>query len=147
LTTAEFEYEVGAIYPNLVDRKTIREFRNESGASIRFANVSRMKREMLLDVLAKFQQFIKEEGGKVDQMATTRDMATRPDLWVKVLESDQDLKQIDILVVPVADLEGPKSHSRQVAWVRPGTKIVSTMQSRTDIRLLNPSWMLESATR
>lgn len=147
LTTVEFEYDIGGQHQGLIDRKLLEEYKNESGEPLGFANFGRMKRTLQLELLAEFQRLIKDEDGSdISTMQSARDISSRPDLWAKIMNSKEKsmkiFKQIDVLVIPVADLD--TNTSRQVAWVRPKTPMLSIMQSRTDIRLLNPSWMMQS---
>ena len=139
--SVEIECEVKGICPGHVDREILKSFRDSDGNEMGFLNLRRMKASLQLEILAKFQDAIKAEGGNPDLMLKPAQIATRPDLWPQVMNEDEDFKKIDVMVIAVADDPAVPGKMRQVAWMRPKTKVASVLQSRTDIHILQPQWM------
>lgn len=131
LACAEFEFEVGSIETNLIDRNNIN--------GQRFANVRRMKAELQTQLLYRFAGYVDAEGGNSDlTMARVVQIATRPELYARAFKDDKDLAGLDMLVVPVAD--GEDHAIRQLAYVRPKARLVSVCQGG-EVDLVLPEWM------
>jgi hypothetical protein len=145
--SVEIEFDVRGICPNHVDRKILKSFRDTDGNQIGFLNLRRIKAELQSDILVKFQDRVKAEKGNLDLMRKPANIALRPDLWPQILYEDPDFLRINVMVIAVADNRNLAEQTRQIAWVRPGTPIVSTMQSRTDVNILTPPWMTISTTK
>lgn len=108
---------------------------------LRFLNVRRMKSTLQLDILEKFSEYSDGPNSNQKTVKQVSQIATRPDLWDRLLTEDEDLKYLDVLVIPVADDPAVPGNMRQVAYVRPGLRIKSIVQGSDDVTLVLPDWM------
>lgn len=108
---------------------------------IRFLNVRRMKSTLQLEILEKFSEYSDGPNSNQTTVKQVSQIATRPDLWDRLLSEDEDLKYLDVLVIPVADDPAVPGNMRQVAYVRPGIRIKSIVQGSEDVTLVLPDWM------
>lgn len=130
---AEIEYDVGYIEPQLVDRAKLKE--------LRFANVMRMTVELQEDILALFASEVAKEGlTESTPMKRIKQIGQRPDLFYKLIASDKDFANIEILVVPVLGSAKASDVVRQVAVVLPKAKPKNITQNSnaSDTRLVLP---------
>lgn len=140
--SAEFEIDVGDLEMGLTDRQMLIDTEGKN----RFLNLRRMKKDLQLDVLAKFAEYIAAEGGDVEKrMSIVAHIATRPDIFDLLLQEDIELSRLDVLVIPVADDPANPAKIRQVAYVKSGAKVVSVSQSGTGATILLPSWMTDQS--
>lgn len=118
-----------------------RQMLREQGAGMRFLNVRRSAAEFQKDLLARFAQYVAQEGGSPERdMAHVRQMALRPDLFERLLYEDEDLRHIDVLIIPLADWPDP-TRVRQVAYVRAGTPLLALLQGSDQMQVHLPGWM------
>jgi hypothetical protein len=159
LAIAQVEVEVGSIEAGLVDRDLLRTFDQFDPSSrflpakeaktaprpypARFVNLRRMKQDLQHQVYATLAGHAKSLD-KPLQQASVLELATRPELFDALFELDADFrKQIDVLAIPVADdLENP-IRMRQLAYVRPGTKILRVTQGQDRASILLPRWLTD----
>lgn len=135
---ATVEVAVGHMETNLIDRASMK----AAAGTLRFANVRRMKASLQIDILERFAGYVSAEGGNADsKMSRPVQMATRPDLFVRALEDDADLRALDALVIPVADDPEVPGRIRQVALVRPSAQVVEVRQGSSEASILLPQWM------
>lgn len=119
---------------------TRQELRAQQG-HVRFVNVRRCAADMQKEWLAQFAHWVNEEGGDaLRDMQHIRQMARRPDLFERLLSTDADLAEVDVLVFPLADRLDAAA-SRQVAYLRAGARIVSTTQGGDQVQVHVPDWM------
>ncbi|MFG6488291.1 hypothetical protein ACG04R_16510 [Roseateles sp. BYS78W] len=131
LAVADFEFEVGEIERDLVDRSTLQ--------GLRFANVRRMKADLQTAILHQFAGYVDMEGGNSNRsMGEAFQIATRPDLFPRLIQDSKNFGGLDVLVIPVAD--GEDYRIRQLAYVRPRARLVSVRQC-SDVVLRLPEWM------
>ena len=108
---------------------------------MRFLNVRRSAAEFQKELLARFAQYVAQEGGSPERdMAHVRQMALRPDLFERLLYEDEDLRHIDVLIIPLADWPDP-TRVRQVAYVRAGTPLLALLQGSDQMQVHLPGWM------
>ena len=120
-----------------------RQMLREQGAGMRFLNVRRSAAEFQKELLARFAQYVAQEGGSPEHdMAHVRQMALRPDLFERLLYEDEDLRHIDVLVIPLADWPDP-TRVRQVAYVRAGTPLMAQVQGSDRMQVHLPGWMAQ----
>jgi hypothetical protein len=141
---AKITVEVGYIEVGLTDRTTLRKFSTVAEPRLwpsRFLNVRRMTAGLQSEVLHRFSKYVEEAKESVDiNMARVSQIATRPDLFERLFKDDIDFQaNLDILVIPVAD--SPDGRIRQLAFVRPGAKIVSIEQGSDEAEIILPAWM------
>lgn len=142
---ATVKFEVGYIEVGLTNREKLRHYDTLDEEvrrwPSRFLNVRRMTADLQLEVLKHFQLFADREKKKVP-MDKVADLATRPDYFDHLFQEDKDFhKHLDILVIPVADNPDAPSRIRTLAYVRPGAKIVGTLQGTDEAAILLPKWM------
>ncbi|WP_158304634.1 hypothetical protein [Methylibium petroleiphilum] len=139
--SAEFEVEVGGIEKDLVSKEMLKASRKTN----RFLNVRRMKADLQEDVFKCFTRYAKEDGLKVDEdMQRILQIATHPSYFDRLFQEYEDLQDMDVLVIPVADIEiGGRRHIRQAAYVRPGAKILDVRQVRPDVDIVLPAWLTD----
>lgn len=138
-TYAEFEFDVGKIEVGLTDKKLLR----ASGDSSRFLNLRRMKSDLQIEILKHFEKYAHEDGMNVkEDMARISQIAMRPNYFDRLFQDYRDARHLDILVIPVADDDvSTPPRIRQAAYVRPGGKLIRTMQGRDDVSLILPAWL------
>jgi hypothetical protein len=143
---AEFAYaemwvDVGEVDTRLT---TIESLRSPARKS-RMVNLRRSTADFQRDLLARFQSFVRAEGGDAAQtMAEVRQMARRPDLFGRLMQEDADFASVDVLVIPLADAMGPISRIRQVAYVRAGVRVVEFQQGSDQCDVQLPVWMAKA---
>lgn len=141
---AQFAYvtynvAVGFINPLLVDRQRLKENPNTG-----FLNMRRTMSSLQDEIHEKFYQYVKEERGNADvNMARVSQIATRPDLFDRLLEEDKDLKQLAVVVIPVADDPETPGKIRQLAYIRPGATVLDVRQGVETVDLLLPNWVTD----
>ncbi|HEX3141566.1 MAG TPA: hypothetical protein VHQ87_16035 [Rhizobacter sp.] len=146
-SNAEFAYaelwvDVAEIEVKLANRESLK----APGRRSRFLNLRRTTVDFQKDVLATFQRYVREEGGDPDAtMARVQDIASRPDLFDRLLYEDADLRDIDVFVLPLADMPDSPGRMRQVAYLRPGAKIVEFAQGSDQVSMFLPTWMSDLA--
>ena len=139
---AEFWVDVGEIDVRLTSRESLA----RPGRRSRFLNLRRTTAEFQKEILAIFQRYVREEGGDPDAtMARVPHIASRPDLFDRLLYEDPDLKTVDVFVLPLADMPDSPGRIRQVAYVRPGSTIAEFMQGSDQSTVYLPQWMSEPA--
>ena len=137
--SAELEFEIGHIEPGLTDRALLK---STAGKKSRFLNFRRMKASLQTEILERFTAYSVSDGTGIDEeLNRVSQIATRPDLFDRLLVEDPDLSKLDILVIPVADDPALPGRMRQVAYVKPGATLVSTVHSNSEARILLPAWM------
>jgi hypothetical protein len=140
---AEFAYcnydvQVDRISEVLVDRKRLRE-----GQDMRFLNLRRTMATLQTQIFERFSGYVAEEGGAQAAMTAVSHIATRPDLFDRLFEDDKDFKRLSVFVIPVADdLEVP-GKMRQVAYLRPGAKVLNVVQGSDQVSVLLPAWLTD----
>ncbi|WP_455555969.1 hypothetical protein [Comamonas sp.] len=136
-TYVHMQVDVGSAHTGVVTRALLR----EKQAGLRFINAKRCSAEMQKEWLARFAQWVREEGGDVTQdMAHVRQMAKRPDLYERLLWEDEDLRWIDVMVLPLADWPD-STQTRQVAYVRAGAPLLQLVQGSDQVQVHLPDWM------
>lgn len=139
--SAEFEFEVGTIEPKLTDRQLLK----ATAGKNRFLNLRRMKSELQIQVLESFSAYAKSDGEESDEnLSRVSQIANRPDLFDRLLVDDQDFAALDVLVIPVADDDALPGKMRQLAYVKPGAKLLSIQQNSDESQILLPSWMADT---
>jgi len=134
----DYEVWVSEISAQLVSRETLK----ATGDLYRFLNLRRMQSDFQKEVLAKFQGYVKKEGGDVEkEMGRVSQIALRPDLFGKLLSDDEDFQHIRVMVAPIADDPDIPGRMRQVAYVRPEVAILNTVQGGSSYEIVFPSWM------
>lgn len=103
---------------------------------IDFINIRRMSACLQSDILERFASFVKNEGGDPASMSKVRQIATRPDLWERVINEDPDLREIKLAVVPVADGENGKI--RYIALARKNILVASFNYDDEDDQICLP---------
>lgn len=140
--SAEIEFAVGVIEVGLTDRAKLKAAAGKSS----FLNLRRMTSSLQSQILHQFSEYAASEGANIDEeMSRVSQIATRPDLFDKLLVDDSDLAKLDVLVVPVADDPAVPGRMRQVAYVKPGAKVLSTVQGTDKATILLPQWMTDVA--
>lgn len=129
---AEFDVEVGIIEPGLVSRDLLKTRGRES----RFANLRRMNVMLQGEIL----QAMRKHDPAVTKMV---DLAARPHLFDMIFEDDKEIANLDVFVIPVADDDETPGLMRQVAYVRPGSKILGVNQGSDQASIFLPSWMTD----
>lgn len=125
---ADFMVEVGDIPRVLVDNEVLK--------TTEFVSVKRMRVDLQGEILAHFQRFIEEEGGMpAIQMSKISDIATRPDLFGRLVDTVDEWRHIKVFAYPVSD--GKKM--RQVATVFPGAKLVEVVQNTGEDVFVTPA--------
>lgn len=138
--SAEYELDVGNIEVGLVNRQTLK----EHGTEMAFANLRRMTVSLQSEILHRFSEYAISEGVGIDEeMRRISQIATRPDLFDKLLQDDRELANLSVLVIPVADDPALPGRMRQLAYVRPGVKVVSVVQSNDEVDILLPAWLYD----
>lgn len=137
--SAELEFEIGHIEPGLTDRALLK---STAGGKTRFLNFRRMKASLQAEVLDRFTAYSMSDGTGIDEeLNRVSQIATRPDLFDRLLKEDPDLSKLDILVIPVADDLALPGRMRQLAYVKPGATLVSELHSNSEVRIELPNWM------
>lgn len=145
-SNAEFAYaelwiDVGEIETKLANRASLQ----APGHRSRFLNLRRTTVDFQKEVLATFRRYVREEGGDPDAtMVRVQDIATRPDLFDRLLYEDPDLRGIDVFVLPLADMIDSPGRMRQVAYLRPGARIVEFAQGSDQVSMYLPTWMSDA---
>ena len=140
--SAEFEIDVGSIEVGLTGRDLLKKV---NGAN-RFLNVRRMKKDLQTDIVNAFQGYMNDDHSEepLEDHRRLPQIATRPDLFDRLLYEDEQLSQLDVVVIPVADDPAFSAKIRQLAYVKAGAKVVSTMQISTEASILLPLWMTDT---
>lgn len=119
---ADVDVEVGSVEAGLVNEKNV--------VGLKFANVRRMTVKLQTIILDAFGGYVEEAGGRLPgEMSTIKQIATRPDLFGKLLAEHPLFKTIDVLAFPVSDNAGQSAPFRQLAYVRPGANILCIEQN------------------
>lgn len=138
--SADFEFEVGTIEPKLTDRQLL----TATAGQNRFLNFRRMKSELQTQVLESFAAYANSDGMESDEnLSRVSQIANRPDLFDRLLVDDRDFAALDILVIPVADDDAFPGKMRQLAYVKPGARVLTILQGSSDVRILLPAWMTD----
>lgn len=143
---AEFAYvtydvNVGEISTQLLDRATLK-----ANKSIGFMNLRRTQSSLQQEFLAQIRDYVTQEGGDPDKsMERVAQIATRPDLFVRLLEDDPDMANIDVLVTLIADSPDSPSPMRQVGFIRAGAEIRNLVQGSDHYEMVLPSWMTDKS--
>lgn len=137
---AEFDFEIGDIEVGLMSREML-----ATKPGSQFVNVRRMTAGLQSQLLLRLSDYVSDEGGNSDEsMSRMAQIAARPDLFSHVFKDDKDFAKLTVLVIPLCDSEG--SLMRQVAFVRPGARLVSVRQG-SDVELVLPSSMKSSSNQ
>lgn len=140
-TSLQMQVDIGITHSGVVTRELLRSRQEQ----LRFINVKRCAAEMQKEWLARFAQWVREEGAQPsERMCHVRDMAKRPDLFERLMWEDHDLQHVDVMVLPLADWPG-SDRTRQVAYVRAGASIVHVLQGSDQVQVHLPNWMHEEA--
>ena len=140
---AEFAYvnydiEVGAISGILLDRAMLL-----ANSSVHFLNMRRARTTLQHEIRDRFKGYVKSEADTNTIMTEVAHIAKRPDLFDRLFQDDKDLQQLSVLVIPVADdLEVP-GRMRQLAYMRPGLKVLNVVQGSDQVEVLMPSWLID----
>lgn len=138
--SAEFEFEVGTIEPKLTDRQLLK----ATAGKNRFLNMRRMKSDLQTQIFETFSAYANSDGEKSDEnLSRVSQIANRPDLFDRLLVDDRDFAALDILVIPVADDDAFPGKMRQLAYVKPGARVLTVLQGSSDVRILLPAWMTD----
>lgn len=133
---AELSVEVGEITTSKIEQDDLK--------SIRFANVLRMSAALQGEILTTFASYIVDDGGDPESldgsMTAIRQIATRPDLFGRLLQNHRDFKHLDVLVIPVSDDPKRPTFVRQMAIVRSGAKITEMEQNVESCEFVLPDW-------
>lgn len=136
--SAEIEIEVGQLESGLVDRKMLK----AQGAEMAFANLRRMTADTQTEILDRFAEYAAQDKLKPKtDMSRISQIAMHPEYFDRLFQDDRAFKHLSIFVIPVADNPEVKGRMRQLAYVRPGAKIVGIKQGSTEARIVLPSWM------
>lgn len=135
---AEFEFEVGTIFQNMVTEELLRD--KSQAESGRFVNVRRTNSAFQQRMLDHFSAIARREGVSIDEeMSRVWQISTRPNYWDEVFKTDAEVfGGVEILVIPVADDPVDMSKIRQLAYVRKNAKLVGVYQGRDDVDLVLP---------
>ena len=107
-------------------------------------NLKRMSAALQHEVLKAFQQYITAEGGNPGAvMAKVADIALRPDLFSRLLADDLDFRGLSVIVIPIADDPHSPKRTRQIAFVRPGARILSVEQGSSEATFYMPAWLTD----
>ena len=138
-TYLQMQVDVGVAHNGVVTRALLRERKEQ----LRFINVKRCSADMQKEWLNRFAAWVREEGGQPEQsMQHVRQMARRPDLFERLLWEDEDLRHIDVMVLPLADWPDSE-RSRQVAYVRAGAALTHLVQGSDQAHVHLPQWMYQ----
>jgi hypothetical protein len=124
--------EVGEIVPKLISLEELRE------KKLRFANFRRFDLSLQRYVLDAFAKYVAQEGRGLDgNMNLIAQIASRPDLFARLIQDDRAFQHFEVLVIPVSDNPTHPEIWRQVAYIRPNAKIVQrTTEFDSDILVL-----------
>lgn len=130
----EMVVKVGGIHPGIVHREDL--------PDLNFVNVRRMSASLQLEILQKFYEYVLEEGSPQSSMNCVRHIASRADLWPRLMDEDHDFRNISVIVIPVADQ--PNGRLRHVAVVRKNAVIASfSFDDDVDLVCLEPGFGME----
>lgn len=136
--SAEFEFEVGDIESGLTDRALLKTTKGRN----KFLNVRRMRSALQTEILDSFTAYANADGTGIDDgLDRVSQIATRPDLFDRLLVDDRQLSTLRMLVIPVSDNPDLPGRMRQLAYVKPGVKPVSALQGSGEARIVLPEWM------
>jgi hypothetical protein len=140
----QFEVDSGTPYPGLATREII-------DKGLRFLNIQRTISAVQEDILNEFRQLARKQAeAEVGAQGLTgyektevieasyihdfgrplRSLATRPDLWPALLDTDKGLDDIDVLVVPFV-VNQSDVRVRQIALVKHTIRYIETRTSQT----------------
>jgi len=139
--SAEVEIDVGYMEPGLVDFAMLK----ERGDSVQFSNLRRMTAETQTKILEKFILYAAVDGRKDPEMDRVSSIANHPDYFDRLFQEEKSIKNLSVLVIPVADDPSGNGKMRQIAYVRPGAKIVGIKQGMTEARIVLPRWMTDES--
>lgn len=136
---AEFEFEVGTIFPTMVTPELLQD-KSRSEES-RFVNIRRTNTAFQEQMLECFSEIAKRDGVSIDdEMSRVWQISTRPNYWDEIFKTQKKLMGgIEVLVIPVADDPRDPSNIRQLAYVRPNAKVVGSYQGREDVEIVLPA--------
>lgn len=135
----QLQVDVGASASGVLTRQMLQ----SQGSNMRFLNFRRSAAEFQKDGLERFAHWVEQEGGSARRdMSHIRQMALRPDLFERWLYEDEDLRHIDVMVIPLAD-RADASRMRQVAYLRAGTPLQSVQQGSDQLQVHLPGWMAQ----
>lgn len=135
---ANFDVEVDRITETLVDRARLRDARDA-----RFLNMRRTMADLQTEILERFAGYVSEEPGRSAEMTKVVHIATRPDLFDRMFMDDKDFAHLSVFVIPVADDNEAPGKMRQVAYVRPGAKVLNIVQGSDQVDVLLPAWVTD----
>ena len=123
------DFDVGDIYPGIVPMQLV--------AKQRFLNIKRSSAEVQKEIRSRFETFIEEEGGSVQDIKRIQQIAGRPDLFGRLIESEP-FSNVEILVFPVLTDNG----LRQFAMVTHKACMVELIQNpHSRIIAVPPDWL------
>ena len=139
---AEFAYcnydvQVDRISELLVDRKRMRE-----GHDSKFLNLRRTMASLQTEIFERFAGYVAAEGTNTTMTAVSH-IATRPDLFDRLFDEDKDFKHLSVFVIPVADDDETPGKMRQMAYLRPGSKVLNLVQGSDQVDVLLPAWLTD----
>lgn len=133
-----FDVQVDRISDALLDRKRLRESHDS-----KFLNLRRTMTGLQTEIFERFAGYVAAEGGTNTTMTAVSHIATRPDLFDRLFDDDKDFKHLSVFVIPVADdLEVP-GKMRQMAYLRPGSKVLNVVQGNDQVDVLLPAWLTD----
>lgn len=140
---AEFAYcnydvQVDRITELLVDRKRLLE-----NHDAKFLNLRRTMSSLQTEIFERFAGYVASEGRTNMSMTAVSHIATRPDLFDRLFEDDKDFKHLSVFVIPVADDVETPGKMRQMAYVRPGSKVLNVVQGSDQVDVLLPAWLTD----
>tara|TARA_B100001105_G_scaffold64845_1_gene50752 strand:+ start:1096 stop:1905 length:810 start_codon:yes stop_codon:yes gene_type:complete len=133
-----FDVQVDRIIEVLVDRKRLRD-----NHEAKFLNLRRTMSGLQSEIFERFAGYVASEGGTNTAMTAVSHIATRPDLFDRFFEDDKDFKHLSVFVIPVADDSDVPGKMRQMAYVRPGAKVLNIVQGSDQVDVLLPAWVTD----
>lgn len=126
---AEITVDVGPIFPGIFDDASIK--------TARFANLRRLTADLQEDIVDIFTSYAKDEGQDFNPVGNRiAEIATRPDLFERLLREDKRFKKLEVFIIPVK--EG--GLIRQVAYVKSNCKILEINQNTDAETIVFPKW-------
>lgn len=126
---ADVTVDVGDIFPGILDANDIK--------TVRFANFRRLSADLQQHVLDEFGAYARESG---DMLQTDGNrllqIATRPDLFSRLIEEDKLFKKIQVLVIPVLE----NGTLRQLAYARSNVSVAKISQNTDSEIIAMPKW-------
>lgn len=133
----DLEVDLGTIESGLVDRQAL-----QRRPDLQFLAFRRMKADLQLEILQRFHQYAQADGSSFnDKLSRTEQIASRPDLWDRLCDDDDDFRHLKVIIIPLGDSDGSPDGVRYVAYARPGLHVVTAVQGSDHVALNLPAWM------